>query len=228
MRPARKSVGLALSGGGANALSQIGVLRALEEEGVEVDFIAGTSMGAIIGGLYSSGYSPDELENIVSVLPWQSILSFHNDSSRSNIFLEQQRIRDRASIAIRFEKLKLLIPKALNSAQAMTSTLDLLVLNALYHSGGDFSTLPVSFRAVSTDLVSGTRITLASGSLSEAMRASSTVPILFEPVRRDRYQLVDGGLVANLPVDELASFKTGFKIAVDTHGSMYSNIAWGC
>ncbi len=222
MRPARKTVGLALSGGGANALSQIGVLKALDEAGVPIDFIAGTSMGAIIGGLYSCGYSPDELEEIAQSLPWQSMISLHNNYSRSNIFLEQQKIRDRASIAIRFDKLKLLMPKSLNSAQELTGTLDLLALNSLYKVSGDFSSLPVNFRAVSTDLISGKRITLTSGSLSEAMRASSTVPILFEPILRDGYQLVDGGLVANLPVDELETINARYKIAVDTHGSMYT------
>ncbi len=223
MRPARKSVGLALSGGGANALSQIGVLKAFDEEGVPIDFIAGTSMGAIVGGLYSCGYSPEELEEIAQSMPWQSMISLHDDYSRSNIFLEQQRIRDRASIAIRFDKLKLLMPKSLNSAQVLTGTLDLLALNSLYKPSGSFSTLPVNFRAVSTDLVSGKRITLTSGSLSEAMRASSTIPILFEPIKSNGNQLVDGGLVANLPVDELENINARYKIAVDTHGSMYSN-----
>lgn len=223
MRPARKSVGLALSGGGANGLSQIGVLKAFEEEGIPVDFIAGTSMGAIIGGLYSSGYTPDELEKLAHSVPWQSILSINNSYARSNIFLEQQRIRDRAGIAIRFDKLKLIIPKSLSSAQALTETLDRLALNSTYKAYGNFSTLPVNYRAVSTDLVSGMRITLTSGSLSEAMRASSTVPILFEPIMRDGHQLVDGGLVANLPVDELDAVNAEYKIAVDTHGSMYAN-----
>lgn len=222
MRAARKSVGLALSGGGANALSQIGLLKALDEERVPVDFIAGTSMGAIIGALYSCGYSPDELETLAHSLNWQSMVTLQKDYSRSNIFLEQQKIRDRASIAIRFDKLKLLMPKSLNSAQPLTKTLDLLVLNALYKTSGDFSTLPVNFRAVATDLVSGKRITLTTGSLSEAIRASSTVPILFEPILRDGYQLVDGGLVANLPVDELDTVNVQYKIAVDTHGSMYA------
>ena len=221
MRPARKSVGLALSGGGANGLSQIGVIKALDEKGVPVDFIAGTSIGAIIGGLYSCGYSPQNLEEIAHSLPWQSITSFTDDYSRSNIFLEQQRVRDRATIALRFEKLKLLMPKSLNSAQKITKTLDFLTLNSIYKNTGDFSSLPINFRAVATDLVSGKRITLSSGSLSEAMRASSTLPILFEPVIRDGYELVDGGLVANLPVDELERFNAHYKIAVDTHGSMY-------
>ncbi|MFZ4800789.1 MAG: BamA/TamA family outer membrane protein [Chlorobium sp.] len=222
MRPARKTVGLAFSGGGANGLSQIGILKAFEEEGIPIDCIAGTSMGAIIGGLYSCGYSPAELEEIVQSLPWESIISLNNDYSRSNIFLEQQRIRDRASIAIHFKKLKLIIPKSLNSAQKITGHIDRLVLNALYHSSIDFSTLPINFRAVSTDLVSGLRIPLTSGSLSEAIRASSTIPILCEPIILNNYNLVDGGLVANLPVDELETFPADYKIAVDTHGSLYS------
>ncbi len=222
MRVARKTVGLALSGGGANGLAQIGILKAFEEEGIPVDYIAGTSMGAIIGGLSSCGYSPAELEKIVQTIPWESIISLNANYTRSNIFLEQQRIRDRASIAIRFNKLKLLIPKSLNSAQKMTEKVDLLTLNALYHSSGDFSTLPINFRAVATDLVSGMRIPLFSGSLSEAIRASSTIPILYEPIIQNNYHLVDGGLVANLPVDELESFNTDYKIAIDTHGSMYT------
>ncbi len=222
MRPARKTVGLALSGGGANGLSQIGILKALDEAGIPVDGIAGTSMGAVIGGLYCCGYSPNELEKIAHTLPWQSLLSLRDNYTRSNIFLEQQRIRDRASLAIRFEKLKLVIPKSLNSAQEMTGTLDLLALNALYNASGNFSTFPINFRAISTDLVSGRRISLTGGSLSEAIRASSTIPILYEPIIRDGYQLVDGGLVANLPVDELDAFNVDVKIAADTHGSMYA------
>lgn len=224
MRPARKTVGMAFSGGGANGLAQIGVLKAFEEENIPVDYIAGTSMGAIVGGLYSCGYSPEELEKIAKTLPWDTILSIREESHRAGSFLEQQRVRDRATVAIRFNKLKLTVPKSLSSAQALTFTLDALVLNGLYHGWRDFNDLPVRFRAVSTDLVSGKRVTLDSGSLSEAIRASSTVPVLFAPVERDGYHLVDGGLVANLPVDELDHFNANYKIAVDTHGSMYSNI----
>lgn len=155
MRPARKTVGVALSGGGANGIAQIGVLKALDEERIPVDYIAGTSMGAIIGGLYSCGYSPADLEKIAETLPWQSVLSIREENPRARIFLEQQRIRDRSTIAIRFDKLKLMIPKSLSSAQALTGTLDLLILNGVYHSWQDFNSLPVQFRAVSTDLISG-------------------------------------------------------------------------
>ncbi|NTU52781.1 MAG: BamA/TamA family outer membrane protein [Chlorobiaceae bacterium] len=223
MRPLRKTVGLALSGGGANSIAQIGVLKALEEEGVPVDCIAGTSMGALVGGLYSSGYSATELESIVLALPWQKLVSLDNEAPRTNSYLEQKNIRDRASIAIRFEKFRLIVPKALSAAQTLTRTIDLLVLNAPYHTSHAFADLPVNFRAVATDMVSGRRVTLVSGPLSEAMRASSTIPILYHPIERNGLKLSDGGLVANLPVDELDAAGTDYKIAVDTHGRMYTD-----
>lgn len=223
MRPLRKTVGLALSGGGANSIAQIGVLKALEEENVPIDFIAGTSMGALVGGLYSSGYTATELESLAHSLPWQKLVSLDNEAPRTNTYLEQKSIRDRASIAIRFEKFKLVVPKSLSAAQTLTRTIDLLILNAPYHTGHSFSDLPVGFRAVSTDLLSGRRVTLTSGPLSEAMRASSTIPILNLPIERNGQKLADGGLVANLPVDELDHFDAGYKVAVDTHGRMYTD-----
>ncbi|HWR01011.1 MAG TPA: BamA/TamA family outer membrane protein [Chlorobaculum sp.] len=222
MRPLRKTVGLALSGGGANGITQIGVLKALEEENIPIDFIAGTSMGALIGGLYSSGYSASELESIALALPWQKLTSLDDDAPRSNSYLEQKNIRDRATIAIRFEKFQLVVPKSLSSAQTLSRTIDLLILNAPYHTTYEFSDLPVSFRAVATDLISGERVTMSSGHLSEAMRASSTIPILFQPIERYGKKLADGGLVANLPVDELDNFGAGYKVAVDSHGKMYT------
>ena len=223
MRPLRKTVGLALSGGGANGIAQIGVLKALEEEHVPIDFIAGTSMGALVGGLYSSGYTATELESLAFSLPWQKLVSLNNDAPRTNTWLEQKSIRDRASIAIRFEKFKLVVPKSLSAAQTLTRTIDLLILNAPYHTDYSFSSLPIQFRAVTTDLLSGRRVTLDSGPFSEAMRASGTIPILYQPIERNGRKLADGGLVANLPVDELERFDAGYKVAVDTHGRMYTD-----
>ncbi|ASQ91759.1 patatin [Prosthecochloris sp. GSB1] len=222
MRPARKSVGLALSGGGANGMAQIGILKAFEEEGVPVDAIVGTSIGAVVGGLYSAGYNAADLEQIALGLEWKELLSLDNDVPRTNTFLEQQKIRDRATLAIRFEDFKLVIPKSLSSAQKLTRAIDLLTINAPYHPAGPFSTLPVAFKAVTTDLVSGKRITLSEGELSEAMRASSTIPIIFEPIAVDSFKLADGGLVANLAVDELEKASLDYKIGIDTRGSMYT------
>ncbi|WP_233570563.1 BamA/TamA family outer membrane protein [Prosthecochloris sp. ZM_2] len=222
MQPRRKTIGLALSGGGANGMAQIGVLKALEEEGIAADIIAGTSIGAIIGGLYSAGYSAAQLEALALELPWDELLSLDSGDRRKNFFLEQRKIRDRATIAIRFDGFKLKLPRSLSSAQNLTRTLDLLCINAPYHPRRSFDDLPVSFRAVSTDLVSGERVTIDRGSLSLAMLASSTVPVLFEPVEIGDRKLADGGLVANLAVDELEHAGAEYKIAVDTRGSMYT------
>jgi len=222
MRPLRKTVGLALSGGGANGFTQIGVLKALEEEKVPVDIIAGTSIGSIVGGLYSSGYTASDLESIALSLPLQKLLSLDNEAPRTSSYLEQKNIRDRATLAIRFDNFKLVMPRSLSSAQPLTRTIDLLILNAPYHTSHSYSELPVNFRAVTTDLVTGRRVTLTSGPLSEAMRASSTIPLLFQPISRNGLKLVDGGLVANLPVDELDAADAGYKVAVDSHGGMYS------
>jgi len=222
MRAARKSVGLALSGGGANGMAQIGILKAFEEEGIPVDAIVGTSIGAVVGGLYSAGYNARDLERIALGLEWKDLLSLDNDAPRASTFLEQQKIRDRATLAIRFEDFKLVIPKSVSSAQKLTKAIDLLTINAPYHPAGSFGTLPVAFKAVTTDLVSGKRITLSEGELSEAMRASSTIPIIFEPVAVDSFKLADGGLVANLAVDELEKASLDYKIGVDTRGSMYT------
>ncbi len=222
MRPLRKTVGLALSGGGANGMAQIGVLKAFEEENIPVDAIAGTSIGAVVGGLYSTGYNADALEKIAKELPWEDLLSLDSKAPRENTFLEQRKIRDRATIAIRFEDFKLVVPKSLSSSQKLTKVLDLLAMNAPYHPEGPFTTLPISFRAVTTDLVSGKRVTLLDGALSEAMLASSTIPVIFEPVELDKQKLADGGLVANLAVDELENADLDYKIGVDTRGSMYT------
>ncbi len=222
MRPARKTVGLALSGGGANGIAQVGVLKALEEENIPIDAIVGTSIGAVIGGLYSAGYNADDLEKIALELPWEELLSLNNDAPRANTFLEQQKIRDRATVAIRFDNFKLVVPKSLSSAHKLTRILDLLTINALYHPAGSFQTLPVSFSAVTTDLVTGKRITLEEGALSEAMLASSTIPVIFEPIEVGGHKLADGGLVANLAVDELEKALLDYKIGVDTRGSMYT------
>ena len=90
MRPARKTVGLALSGGGANGMAQVGVLKALDEENIPVDAIVGTSIGAVVGGLYSAGYNAKDLEKIALEIPWKELLSLDNDAPRASTFLEQQ------------------------------------------------------------------------------------------------------------------------------------------
>lgn len=219
--PKRKTVGLAMSGGAARGIAQIGVLKALEEKKVPIDAIAGTSIGAIVGGLYSAGYSALEIEHISQNLNWEILTSLNNSAARQQLFLEQKWVRDRATVSLRFDGLNLMIPKSLSSAQDLTTSLDILCLNAPYHPISSFESLSINYRSIATDLLTGERVILGQGSLSEAMRASSTVPLLFMPIVIDHKELVDGGLVSNVPVDVLDSLQVDFKIAVNTMGTLY-------
>jgi NTE family protein len=223
-KPLRKKVSLILSGGGARALCHIGVLKAFEEKGIPIDAVVGTSMGAIVGGLYASGYSASQLWSLAQNLKWDELTALSESEERRNLFLEQKRLRDKAVLTLQFSGLKLIIPKSLSAAQKLTEILDLLVLSSIYQpQGADFNTLAIPFRAVTTDLVSGKRVVLASGSLSEAMRASSAVPLLFAPIEQHDMQLADGGLLANIPVDVGDSLGAEYKIAVKAVSPLYEN-----
>ena len=197
----RPKVGLVLSGGGARGVSQIGVLKVLERHNIPVDFVAATSMGAIIGGLYAAGYTTAQLESLAVTTNWDEVLSLSDDTRRTQLFVDQKMATDRSFLTVRFQGLQPVIPPAVSSGQRLTDFLSGQMLQALYLPFPDFDHLKIPFRAVATDLVSGRRVVLKDGSLAEALRASSTVPLLFTPIERDGMQLVDGGLVANIPVD---------------------------
>ena len=197
----RPRVALVLSGGGARGASQIGVLRVLERYKIPVDFIAATSMGAIVGGLYASGYTVSEIEALALETPWDDVLSLTEETKRTELFVDQKIAGDRSFLAVRFQGFSPVIPSAVSSGQRLTDFLSGYTLQALYHPVPDFDHLKIPFRAVATDLVSGARVVLKDGSLAEALRASATFPLLFRPIEKNGMQLVDGGLLANIPVD---------------------------
>ena len=197
----RPRVALVLSGGGARSISQIGVLKALKRHNIPVDFIAATSLGAVVGGLYASGYTPAEIESLALSTNWDEVLSLSDEIRRRDQFLDQKIVDDKSFLAVRFEGLEPVIPSAVSSGQRLTDFLNTIVLQSLYHPNPTFDELKIRFRAVATDLISGRRIVLDRGSLAEALRASATVPLLFEPVERDSFHLIDGGIVTNIPVD---------------------------
>ena len=212
----RPKIGLVLSGGGARGAAQIGVLRALERHNIPVDFIAATSMGAIVGGLYAAGYTTEELESLAVSTDWDEVLSLGDEVQRSQLFVDQKLFDDRSFIAIRFEGLQPVLPSAVSTGQRLTEFLSAQILQALYYPFPDFDHLKIPFRAMATDLVSGRRIVLKDGSFAEALRASATVPLLFNPIEKDGMQLVDGGLVANVPVDVARSAGCDLVIVVNT------------
>jgi NTE family protein len=211
----RPRIGLVLSGGGARGMAQIGVLKALVRHGVPIDFISGTSMGAIIGGLYASGWTIAEIESIALHTDWDEVLSLVEDTRRTELFPDQRVAVDRSFLVVRFRGFQPVIPPAVSSGQRLTTMLSTLTLQSLYHPNPSFDDLKTPFRAVATDLVSGKRIVLSEGSLAEALRATTTVPLLFTPIEKEGMQLVDGGLVTNIPVDVAKDAGCDMVIAVD-------------
>ncbi len=206
--------GLVLSGGAARGLAHIGVLKALEEHGVQIDAIAGTSMGAVIGGLYAAGYSVDELEALALGLDWQQVLS--DDPPRQDVpFRRKQDDRDflvKRKLSFRDDG-SLGLPLGVIQGQ----NLALLLERLLVHTSDtrDFDRLPIPFRAVATDIANDKKVIFRSGHLPQAIRASMSIPAVFAPVEIDGRLLVDGGMVDNIPMDVARDMGVDRLIVVD-------------
>ena len=224
----RPKIGLALSGGGARGFAQIGVLQILEENNIPVDFIVGTSIGSIIGGLYAAGYSPDNIIEITKKIDWANIMV--DKPPRTNMFVAQKQESGKSILQLRFHGTKLSIPQAITPGQQLTSILTSLTLRADFETSSNFDQLKIPFRALACDLVTGNKVLLKDGNLAEAMRSSTAVPLLFDPVSRDNMMLVDGGLINNIPVDEVRELGADLVIALDTSSELNEkkllNVPW--
>ncbi len=209
-------IAIVLSGGGARGIAQIGVLKELTDAGIQTDYVVGTSIGAVIGGLYAEGYTPDELDSIMLETNWDEIFSFSSDENRSELFLDQKKIQDRSLITLRFNDFSFVVPEAISLGIKFDAFLQRLVWNGLYQSNGDFNKLKYPFRSITSDLVKGKTVSLKSGNLVTAMRASATIPLRYSPVRLDSMILVDGGLMANIPVEAAKEFKPDLIVAINT------------
>lgn len=209
----RPRIGLALSGGGTRGLAHVGVLRVLEDLGVPIDCMAGTSMGAIVGGLYASGYSPDQIEQELLTMDWQRI--FRGKPPRESLSVRRKQDDNRYvfDLELGFKNGKLTGSGGALSAFELEFQLQRLTLPAL--GVEDFDQLRVPFRAVAADLVTGETVVLGGGDLAMAIRASMSLPGVFPPVTLDGRRLVDGGAVTNLPVDVVRSMGADVVIAVD-------------
>lgn len=215
-------VALALSGGGARGLAQIGVLKAFEEANIHIDMIIGTSMGSVIGGLYAAGYSIAEIESIAVNAEWDNLIALDRETNRQEIFVDQKITEDKAIFTLRLKEFKPVIPTSLNDGQKLSNYLNLLAIQAPLHVKGSFDDLKIKFRAVCTDLITGEPYIIGSGSLSQAMRASSSVSFLLSPIKLDSMILVDGGLVANIPAGVAAELGGDIVIAVNTTSDLRS------
>lgn len=209
----RPKIGLALSGGGARGSAHIGVLKALEELGVPVDYIAGTSMGAIIGGIYASGYSADELNQVLTDMDWNRALSDRPD--RRDRTMRKKELESQFLIPYRigFNGGRIQMPLGAIEGQHLDQVLNNILMSVIDIE--NFDDLAIPFRALATDLVSGEEVVLGSGNLSNVIRASMSVPGVFAPVEIDGRLLVDGGMANNLPVNIVREMGADIVIAVD-------------
>jgi NTE family protein len=207
-----------LSGGGARGIAHVGVLKALEEQGVRPDCIAGTSMGALIGALFASGYSAARIEQIVRSVDWQSIYS--GRAERPLVPVARRLDEMRPLVRLGFEFWRLQLPRSAEPDFRLRRFLVALLTEPAVRAGRDFDRLPIPFRAVATDLTSGERVVLGAGSLEAAVRASVSAPVTLEPVREQGRWLVDGGVADNLPVGVAREMGADVVLAVDARSPL--------
>jgi len=215
----RPRIGLVLGGGGARGSAHIGVLKELERLQVPVDAIAGTSMGAIVGGLYATGISADELEEIVLSLNWSRALSDTPRRQDLSFRRKQDDVRYPIDLEIGVRGRKIILPRGLVQGHNLDPLLRKLTADVAHIS--DFSELPIPFSAVATDIETGERHVMASGDLAQSIRASMSVPGFIAPTTLDGQLLVDGGVVANLPIDVARAMDVDVIIAVDVEFPLY-------
>jgi NTE family protein len=215
----RPSVGLALSGGGARGGAHIGVLKALEELRIPVDYIAGTSIGAIVGAFYASGMSIEDLEDVPRNIDLERALL--NVTPRPYRSFRRKRDDDVFLVEMRpgfSDALELELPIGLVHGQVIDMILTRLTLSA--SAAPDFNELVIPFRAVAADIVTGEPVVLASGNLARAVRASMSLPAALAPVEYDGRLLVDGGIAMNLPVEVAIDMGADVVLAVDISAPM--------
>ena len=205
----RPKIGLALGGGGAKGAAEVGVLKVLEEAGIHVDYIAGTSIGSIVGGLYASGYSAKELETMFQTQEWISLLT-DRKASLSN---EPYKTIDGVTYVFGFP----VIDRNSRGFGMMGGGKIEQVLDSMVSVRGctDFETLRIPFRCVTADIRTAKEVILSKGPVCKALRASMAIPGIFKPVERGDYLLVDGGMLNNLPVDVCRAMGADIVIAVD-------------
>lgn len=206
-------VGLVLGGGGARGVAHVGVLKVLEQEGIAVDYIAGTSMGAIVGALYASGYSAAEIEAFIATIDWNDALT---DVSSRDLQSIQRKIDERvlpSSLELGIKQGQIQTPQGLIQGQHLNLMLRKLL--AGQQNIDHFDQLSIPFRAVACDIATGEAVILESGDLVESVRASMSVPGVFQPVKINGRLLVDGGVVDNVPVQVAQQMGADLLIVVD-------------
>ncbi len=214
----RPRIGLVLSGGGAKGLAHIGVLKVLEEIDLPIDYITGTSMGSVVGGLYSCGYSAKKIEYITRRINWNEILL--DQISRKNISIEEKDDYERYVGEFPLVRGRVTIPRALVDGQKVSTMLAHYTWPV--HTISNFDSLPIPFRCIATDIEKVQPVLLKSGFLPDAIRASMAIPSFFSPIELDGQLLVDGGIVRNFPVQDARDMGADIIIGVEVSASLYT------
>ena len=213
----RKKVGLVLSGGGAKGMAHIGAIKVIEEAGIPIDYVVGTSMGSIIGGLYAIGYSPEQMDSMVRKQDWAFLLS--DRIPRRDMNMAERESDEKYVISVPFSKNSIQeVAGGVIKGQNIGNLFSELTLG--YHDSIDFNKLPIPFACVSEDIVQGKEYVFHEGVLATAMRASMAIPGVFTPVRLDSMVLVDGGVTNNYPVNIARQMGAEVIIGVDVQSSL--------
>lgn len=212
----KPKIGLVLSGGGAKGLAHIGVLKVLEEVGVQPDYIAGTSMGAIVGGLYASGYTAAELDSIFRNVDAEALVRDYVPRVSKSFY--EKRNDEIYALTLPFEDFKLGVPKAFSKGLYNFNLLNRLMAHVRYER--DFNKLPIPFLCIATDMETGEEVVLREGSLPQAVFASGAFPSLYSPVDIEGRILIDGGVVNNYPVERLREMGADIVIGVDVQDGL--------
>lgn len=212
----RPKIGLVLAGGGAKGLAEVGAIKVLEEAGIRPDYITGTSIGSIVGGLYAAGYSVDELYALAQEIDWNYY--FNDDIERYNFPVTERGDADKYLLNFPLEDGKILLPKGVVIGKKISLLLSRLTMQV--HGCTDFDNLDIPFRAVATDFSTGEAVVISEGCLPDAMRASMSIPSVFEPVALDGKLLIDGASARNMPVQDVLDMGADIVIAVDIGGPL--------
>ncbi|MEM8998790.1 MAG: patatin-like phospholipase family protein [Bacteroidota bacterium] len=209
-------VGLVLSGGGAKGLAHIGALKVIEKSGVQIDYIGGTSMGAIVGALYASGYSAHELDSIFKATNFADLIQDNVPRSAKTFYEKED--SERYALGLPFDNFKVSFPQAISGGQNIYNEL----VRLLFHVKDveDFNDLPIPFLCIATNVETGEEVLLNRGYLPEAIMASGTFPSLFEPAEIDDIILIDGGVVNNYPIDEVKALGADLIIGIDVQDDL--------
>ncbi|PJJ10336.1 NTE family protein [Flavobacterium sp. 1] len=214
--PQKAKIGLVLSGGGAKGFAHIGVLNVLEDAGIKIDCIGGTSMGAVIGGLYAMGYNAKQIDSIIDTTNFSNVISDFIPRSSKNFY--EKRNDELYALILPFNKFSIGTPEALSKGMYNFNLLSRLTFPVRHVR--DFNELPIPFLCIGTNIAAGEQVVFNKGILAQAITGSSSLPSIFAPIIIDNNLIIDGGVINNYPIDEVRKMGADIIIGVDVQSGL--------